>query len=146
MRHSIRATLIGAIMGSVFTGSLSTANAQTDDHSVARQWNEITLESIRNDFARPVVHARNLFHIAASMWDAWSCFEPGAQPWLFEENDLSARDLDTARRTAISYAAFRILRHRFATSPGFEELSPQYDALMIELGLSLIHISEPTRP
>ena len=134
MRHSIRATLIGAIMGSVFTGSLSTANAQTDDHSVARQWNEITLESIRNDFARPVVHARNLFHIAASMWDAWSCFEPGAQPWLFDENDLSARDLDTARRTAISYAAFRILRHRFATSPGFEELSPQYDALMIELG------------
>ena len=27
--------------------------------SVARQWNELLLESIRNDFARPTVHARN---------------------------------------------------------------------------------------
>ena len=29
--------------------------------SVARQWNELLLESIRNDFARPTVHARIFF-------------------------------------------------------------------------------------
>ena len=43
--------------------------------SVARQWNELLLESIRNDFARPTVHARNLFHTSAAMWDAWSCLK-----------------------------------------------------------------------
>ena len=36
-------------------------------HSVARQWNEVLLECIRNDKARPTVHARNLFHTSAAM-------------------------------------------------------------------------------
>ena len=31
------------------------------NESVARQWNELLLESIRNDFARPTVHARISF-------------------------------------------------------------------------------------
>jgi hypothetical protein len=39
-------------------------------HSVARKWNEVLLEAIRNDFARPTVHARNLFHISTAMYDA----------------------------------------------------------------------------
>jgi hypothetical protein len=42
------------------------------EHSVARQWNEEMLEAIRNDFARPVVHARNLYHTSAAMYDAWA--------------------------------------------------------------------------
>ncbi len=42
-------------------------NAQ---HSIARQWNEMVLEAIRADFARPTVHARNLFHTSAAMYDA----------------------------------------------------------------------------
>ncbi|NCF38796.1 MAG: hypothetical protein GWP75_01610, partial [Planctomycetia bacterium] len=92
------------------------------------------LESIRNDFARPVVHARNLFHNSAAMWDAWACFESGPTPWLFAEDELIAADVEAARREAISYAVYRILRHRFAESPGFEEMAPQYDALMVELG------------
>ena len=40
--------------------------------SVARQWNEVLLEAIRNDFARPTVHARNLCHVSAAMYDAWA--------------------------------------------------------------------------
>ena len=46
--------------------------------SVGRAWNDVLLEAIRNDFARPTVHARNLFHISAAMYDAWSRL-----PWLF---------------------------------------------------------------
>ena len=42
----------------------------SQNHSVARKWNEILLQSIRNDLARPTVHARNLFHISAAMYDA----------------------------------------------------------------------------
>ncbi len=134
MFDSMRMTTLGVLLASAGAAIAPTAHGQSDEHSVARQWNEITLESIRGDFARPVVHARNLFHISAAMWDAWSCYETGPTPWLFGEDELTARDLDVDRRTAISYAAYRILVHRFADSPGFEELGPEYDALMIELG------------
>ena len=30
------------------------------------------LESIRADFARPTVHARNLWHSSMLMWDVWA--------------------------------------------------------------------------
>ena len=33
------------------------AFAGDPEHSVARRWNEVLLECIRNDFARPTVHA-----------------------------------------------------------------------------------------
>ena len=52
-----------------------TGNAQ---HTVARQWNEVLLESIRSDFARPPVHARNLFHISMAMYDAWAVYDDDA--------------------------------------------------------------------
>ena len=47
----------------------------SQNHSVARKWNEVILQSIRNDLARPTVHARNLFHISAAMFDAWAVFD-----------------------------------------------------------------------
>ena len=39
-------------------------------HSTARQWNEKVLDAIRSDFARPTVHARNLFHASVAMYVA----------------------------------------------------------------------------
>ena len=44
-------------MGLVVLGWTS---ALAQQHTVAHQWNEQNLEAIRNDFARPTVHARNL--------------------------------------------------------------------------------------
>ncbi|MGD1946160.1 MAG: hypothetical protein ACFB0A_07875, partial [Croceivirga sp.] len=44
-------------------------------NSLARQWNELVLESIRSDFARPTVHARNLFHSSLIMYDSWALFD-----------------------------------------------------------------------
>ncbi|WNH08384.1 hypothetical protein [Thalassobellus suaedae] len=38
--------------------------------SVARLWNEALLDAIRRDYARPTVHARNLFHTSVAMYDA----------------------------------------------------------------------------
>ena len=46
----------------------------SQEQSIARTWNEVILESIRNDFARPTVHARNLFHMSAMMYDIWTIF------------------------------------------------------------------------
>ena len=75
--------------------ALSAPITVSANESVARQWNELLLESIRNDFARPTVHARNLFHTSAAMWDAWSCFEDGPAPWLFNESVIPTGNIET---------------------------------------------------
>jgi hypothetical protein len=117
------------------------------DVSVARRWNELLLESVRNDFARPTVHARNLFHISAAMFDAWAHYGGGATPWLLgaeragvacgRDVTTAPTDPTTARETALSYAAYRIIRHRFAGSPGAAVIERDADALMGALQLDL---------
>lgn len=102
-------------------------------HSVAREWNELLLDSIRRDFARPTVHARNLYHTSAAMWDAWGAFDELADQVLHQEK-MSAVDVQAAREEAISYAMYRLLRHRFLLSPAAIEMFPEYDLYMDDLG------------
>lgn len=110
--------------------------AATGSHSVARRWNDLTLDSVRKDLARPTVHARNLFHLSLAMWDAWATFDATAAPVLFGEEHIAA-DTSAAREEAISYAVYRVLRARFAGSPGAATVLPTYDALMADLGYSV---------
>ena len=58
---------------------LSAVTTQSQE-SIAREWNEELLEAIRNDFARPTVHARNLFHTSVLMYDAWAIFDETSVP------------------------------------------------------------------
>jgi len=112
--------------------------------SAARQWNEALLFSISNDFARPTIHARNLFHISSAMYDAWAVYDEVAEPYLigrtvhgfntpFQGVPLPA-DVEAARAEAISYAAYRLLRHRFQLSPGIWDSYSYYDSLMNVMG------------
>ena len=55
-------------------------------HSVARMWNEVLLDAIRNDLARPTVHARNLFHTSILMYDSWAIYTPEAETYLLGKN------------------------------------------------------------
>jgi len=96
------------------------AAAGTPAHSVARQWDELLLDLIRRDFPKPTVHSRNLFHVSAAMWDAWSAYDPALRGYYVDES-ASADDVEAARAEAISYAAYRILAFRFVepkASPG----------------------------
>ena len=115
----------------------------SDDVSVARRWNEVLLAAIRNDYARPTVHARNLFHVSAAQYDAWAALvrnlDPEPQPWLLGATapvacplaDLTAFDFDEADiETALSYASFRLIRHRFSKSPGQAQILRDTQALM----------------
>ncbi|MFG0319818.1 MAG: vanadium-dependent haloperoxidase [Planctomycetota bacterium JB042] len=108
-----------------------------DAQSIARQWNELLLESIRHDLARPTVHARNLYHMSVAMWDAWATYDLVAQPVLFDE-DHATFDLnvDQYRAEALSYACYNILRARFGASPGAPTMFPQYNAFMNQLGFN----------
>ncbi|UXP32928.1 T9SS type A sorting domain-containing protein [Reichenbachiella agarivorans] len=107
--------------------------------SVARDWNELILEAIRKDKARPTVHARNLFHISAAMYDAWASYETGVSTYFLGKDHrgyyvpfegaqipqgMSKKD---AQEIAISFAAHRLLTHRFRDSPGFRDLKFRFD-------------------
>ena len=124
------------------------------DASVARRWNEALLASIRNDFARPVVHARNLFHASAAMYDIWAAYGDVAVPWLlgrtragetceFDAAALAIPDdpeaLKAAREEAMSFAAYRLIEHRFTRAPvsGQRRITRDIDALMGYLALRL---------
>ena len=114
--------------------------AASEDVSAARRWSEVLLQSIRNDYARPTVHARNLFHVSAAMYDAWVSVANSGSAWLLGntqnayECDFSRPNIDTDleeyRVEAMSYAAYRIIRHRFRTSPGASQIMRDANALM----------------
>ncbi|MEH6537781.1 MAG: T9SS type A sorting domain-containing protein [Psychroserpens sp.] len=112
--------------------------------SVARQWNEVLLDAIRSDFARPTVHSRNLFHCSVVMYDAWAIFDSQAEPVFLGENFggydcqfngiANPTDVDAARHEIISYAMYRLLNHRFEQSPGSTEIAIEIEALFTLLG------------
>ena len=104
-----------------------------EGRSVARRWNEALLDAIRKDYPAPTVHSRNLYHVSAAMWDAWAAFDPVAKG-VFVQEKLGAADIPAAREEAISYAAYRILSHRYAHSPGHVVSQSLFDALMEDLG------------
>jgi hypothetical protein len=106
--------------------------AEHPEWSVARRWDEALLDAIRRSLPNPPVHARNLFHTAVAMWDAWAAYEPAASGYVFKEK-LSAGDVTAARNESISYAAYRILTRRFLKAVGAEESLSEFDAVMATL-------------
>jgi hypothetical protein len=102
--------------------------------SIARRWNELLLDSIRRDIPKPGVHARNLFHTSVAIYDAWAAYDPIADGYLFTEKPAAA-DAAEARRVAISYAAYRVLNHRYEKANGGPISLACYAAFMEVLGL-----------
>ncbi|WP_299097827.1 FG-GAP-like repeat-containing protein [uncultured Winogradskyella sp.] len=122
-----------------------------DNVSIARLWNEALLEAIRDDFARPTVHARNLFHTSVAMYDAWAIYDDTAVPYFIGntvhgfttvlEEFTPNEDIDTSISKAISYAMYRLMTHRFQNSPGLEETQARFDLLMGKLGYDINNTS-----
>jgi len=135
------ALLLAAPLAGVPRAALSQQDAPVP--SVAGDWIDAALVAIRGDFARPPVHARNLFHLSATMYDAWAAFEPGARfvhlgvagtpSCTFDDAERAALvalgDRDRARTRAVSRAASTLLSARFATSPGHAAAQARFDAL-----------------
>ncbi|BCX48674.1 hypothetical protein HAHE_25820 [Haloferula helveola] len=104
------------------------------DPSVARQWNEENLAAIRVDVPNPPVHARNLFHVAVAMYDAWAAYDTGGAVGYLHHESATAADIESARREALSYAAYRVLSHRYASSASAPVTQASFDAKMAALG------------
>ncbi len=124
--------------------SFTSLQTSAQDHSVAREWNDVILEAIRNDFARPTVHARNLYHSSILMYDAWAVFDDEADTYFlgktvgdFEcvfDGIAAPADVQAAQEEAMSYAVYRLILHRFGASPLAGETFFYANQLMQSLG------------
>ncbi|MFC1748722.1 vanadium-dependent haloperoxidase [Pseudomonadota bacterium] len=145
-----------AFLGVLLCGSSASAekNGEFDpgrSPSVAREWNELLLDAIRGDFARPTVHARNLFHISAAMYDAWALFSDQAKPYLLGSDasirlcgaapDIAFDVENNSQEIAVSYAAYQMIKYRFRLSPTGLEISDRADTLMKSLGYDIANHS-----
>lgn len=113
----------------------ATAMAGAEEWSIARFWDEETLYAIRLSTPRPPIHARNLYHVSAAMYDAWAAYDPIAHGRFFFEKH-TAEDVEAARHEAISYAAYRILKNRFVAGngPNIATIQAHFDASFASLG------------
>lgn len=126
---------------------------------VAIEWNEQVLEAIRNDFARPTVHARNLMHSSAIMYDCWAAYDTTASEQYFLGNTIgnftSVFDFENfepnipsntvdkmlAQEISMSYGVYRLIQHRYANSPQWASTSSNINAQMELQGLDTMFIS-----
>lgn len=118
----------------------TSASAGSGDWSAARIWDEQLLAAIRINTPRPPVHARNLYHTSVAMWDAWAAYDPVASQVCHIETS-AAIDVEAARHETISYAAFRILKQRFATGPGSATIQANINAQMTASGYDPTNLS-----
>ena len=138
---------------SLFVTFLFLPNTGHSQHSVAREWSELLLEGIRNDFARPTVHARNLYHSSIAMYDAWAIYDTtGISETVLlgkTRNGVTCSvanfpmptDIEAARKEALSYAMYRLMRHRFSSSPGNAYIINLISTWMFTNGYSTSNIS-----
>ena len=121
----------------------SIANAE---ETIARKWNEALLQAIREDFARPTVHARNLFHVSIALYDSWAIYDTTTSTYLLGKtvngyicpfNGIDLPPLSQKQNyqeETMSYAAYRLLVHRFSNSPGSSTSIPRFNDLFRNLG------------
>ena len=130
MQLPLRMTYVLTLLSTLSMWFSITSSAE----SIARIWNEQNISAIRIDFPNPPVHARNLFHTSVAMWDAWAAYDATAIGYIHRETATSADDLKSAREEAISYAAYRILAHRYAISVNATTTLPILSEQMNSLG------------
>ena len=129
----------------------STTVVVAQEASVATHWNEEVLEGIRNDFARPTVHARNLLHSSIIMYDCWAAYDTTSSLQYFlgetlgdyscpfdNDNFIIPEDLaerKEAQEVSMSYAVYRLMNHRYGDSPQAESTMANIRARMVDLEL-----------
>src|SRR5437773_5984665 len=103
-------------------------------NSVARVWNERALAAIRADTPHPPAQARNLFSLSVCMYDAWAAYDTNGAVGYVYRGKHTVAEVAAARREALSYAAYRILKERHFYSRTATNTLAADDALMTVLG------------
>jgi len=103
-------------------------------NSVARVWDERALAAIRADTPHPPAQARNYFSLSVCMWDAWAAYDTNGAVGYIYRGKHTAADITAARKEAISYAAWRLLKERHVYSLTASNTLVLDDLQMVALG------------
>src|SRR5437773_5973117 len=131
------------LIGLYFSGAIMSAHAAASN-SVARVWNERALAAIRVDTPHPPAQARNLFSLSVCMYDAWAAYDTNGAVGYVYRGKHTAADVAAARREAISYAAYGILKERHFYSRTATNTLAADDAQMTALGYDTNNPSRDT--
>jgi len=131
----------------------SDANSNMASKSIARVWNEALLDAIRGDYPLPTVHARNLFHSSALMFDLWAAFDKNSNTFMlgksvqktackFSKPDLGvesllSEEIEDLRVLSISFGMRAFLRHRFKDARNRVEVMNAANTIVEKLGLPI---------
>ncbi|MFN6377905.1 MAG: T9SS type A sorting domain-containing protein [Flavobacteriales bacterium] len=95
--------------------------------SVAMKWNQVQLNGIRKDAARPTVQARNLYHASILLYDCWAVYDNDASTVFLGKTlgnytcpfngIIIPEDRQAAQEKAMSYAMYRFMAHRYSNAP-----------------------------
>lgn len=123
----------------LFSGLLS-----AQSQSVAKLWNKELIKAIRKDFARPPVHSRNLYHLSVAMHESWAAYNSEEEQYFLGKtigNFTPAflgvsipSNIEMAQKEALSFACYRLLRHRFQNSPGVVITTNSINSKMDSMG------------
>jgi hypothetical protein len=112
--------------------------------SIARIWDERALSAIRADTPHPPAQARNLFSLSICMYDAWAAYDTNGAVGYIYRGKHTAPDTAEARRRAISFASWRMLKERHVYSRTAATTLSADDAQMVALGLDTNNVSRDT--
>jgi hypothetical protein len=131
--------------------TLFLVNQLVAQETIAKLWTHHLLFAVKNDFARPTMHARNLFHSSVVMYDAWAAYEGDVDFYLLGhthaglyspfEGVVIPEDILAAQNEAICFAMYRLMTHRFINSPGAGNTLPRINAFMDSLNYDRTNIS-----
>jgi hypothetical protein len=114
------------------------------DQSIARVWDERALAAIRVDTPHPPAQARNLFTFSVCMYDAWAAYDTNGAVGFVYHGKHTAPDVTVARKEAISYAVWRMMKERHVYSRTASNTLAADDIQMSTLGYDTNNVSRDT--
>ncbi len=142
-----RRALVGLKLLLLFACGVGVATRASAAQSIARIWDERALAAIRQDTPHPPAQARNYFSLSVCMYDAWAAYDTNGAVGYIYRGKHTAADVAAARRAAISYAAWRLLKERHVYSKTASNTLAADDALMMTtLGYDTNNAAHDTSP
>lgn len=123
------------------------SNSSGDKSSPARIWMDMYLGAIKKDGFGPTIHARNMYHLSAVLYDTWLIYYPqkgdhlflgkNTRGFEFEFEDFELpENKDSALFVSLNYAAFRFMMNRFENYSSKVRVNDELIFLMEDLGLN----------
>ena len=139
------------ILITFFAVCLIGSNARSMDSAEyknpARLWMSMYLETIRQDGLGPTVHARNMYHLSAIMYDIWILFHPERGDHLFFKKEINGfvfdieepefpENRDSVMFVTMHYAGYQFIWNRYQNYGSKSRVLDDLYFKMEELGLN----------